>query len=166
MWMLMITRAVKMKCAGGKSERPWTFKLFIITPTRGFSGIWFCLNIPIDMQVSEQVGGSQLSFWFAFRKQYVRDGGKDGEQSDCLIISPLFQNTVLIEEILQMHLSVKFGIFKAALFITPDLGTELRKWISVIHRLKKEPFVEKVGLKLSLGVVVTIFFFFKSEKKK
>lgn len=112
---------------GGKSKRPWTFKLFIITPTPGFGGIWFCLNIPIDMQVSKQVGGSQLSFRFAFRKQYVIDGGKDGEQSGCLIISPLFQNTVLIEEILRMHLSVKFRIFKTALFITPDLGTELLK---------------------------------------
>lgn len=47
---------------GGKSKRPWTFRLFIITPTRWFCGIWFCLNIPIDMQVSEQVGGSQLFF--------------------------------------------------------------------------------------------------------
>lgn len=155
--MLMIRRAVKMKCAGGKSKRPWTFMLFIITPTRGFGGIWLSLNIPIDMQVSEQVGGSQLSFWFAFRKQYVRDGGKDGEQSDYLIISPLFQNTVLREETLRMHLSVKFGIFKAALFITPDLGTGPSKWISVIHCLKKEPFVEKVGLKLNLGIVFLLF---------
>lgn len=119
--------------------------LFIITPTRGFSGIWLSLNIPIDMQVSEQVGGSQLSFWFAFRKQYVRDGSKDGEQSDYLIISPLFQNTVLREETLRMHLSVKFGIFKAALFITPDLGTGPSKWISVIHCLKKEPVCRKSG---------------------
>lgn len=124
---------------GGKSKRPWTFKLFIITPTPGFGGIWFCLNIPIDMQVSKQVGGSQLSFRFAFRKQYVIDGGKDGEQSGCLIISPLFQNTVLIEEILRMHLSVKFRIFKTALFITPDLATMVQscwKWISVICCLK------------------------------
>lgn len=58
MGMLMIRQAAKMKCAGGKSKRPWTFKLFIfiITPTRRFSGIWFCLNIPIDMQVSAMSG--------------------------------------------------------------------------------------------------------------
>lgn len=144
-------QAMKMKCTGGKSKRPWTFKLFIIPPTRRFTGIWFCLNIPINMQVSEQVGGSQLCLWFAFHKQYVRDGGKDGEQSDFLIISTLFQNTVLIE-ILQMHFSVKGRIFETALFITPDVRAELRKWISISHCSKKEPFVDGVDLKLCLDV--------------
>lgn len=144
-----------MKCAGGKSKRPWTFNLFIITPTRGFRGIWFCLNIPINMQVSTQVGGSQLSLWLAFCKQYVRDGSKDGEQSDFLIISTVFQNTVLIEENRRMHLSVKSRIFEAALFIPSDLCTQLRKWISITCCLKKEIFVDSVGLKLCLDVCVT-----------
>lgn len=145
-----------MKCAEGESKRPWTFNLFIITPTRRFGGIWFCLNIHINMQVSAQVGGSQLSLWFAFCKQYVRDGGKDGEQSDFLIILTVFQNTVLIEESLRMHLSVRGRIFEAALFITPDLRTQLRKWISITCCLKKEPFVDRVGLELCLDVCVTL----------
>lgn len=55
-----------------------------------------------------------------------------------------------------MHLSVNFRLFKAALFITPDLGTEQRKWLSVIHCLKREPFVEKVDLKLSIALFVIL----------
>lgn len=159
-------KAGKMKCAGGKSKRPWTFKLLIITPTHRIRGIWVCLNIPINMQVSVQVGGSQLSLWFAFCKQHVRDGGKDGEQSDFLIISTVSQNTVLIEESLQMRLSVKGRIFEAALFITPDLRTQLRKWISITRCLKKEPFVRWSGFKTFFGCICYTFCFFEREKKR
>lgn len=68
------------------------------------------LNIPIYMQVSEQVCASLLSLWFLFRKQHVRDDGGDGEQSDSIIISALFRNTMLILEVLLMRLPVKFWI--------------------------------------------------------
>lgn len=64
------------------------------------------------MQVSEQVGGSLLSLWFVFRKQHVRDDGKDGEQSDSIIISALFRYTTLTAEPLQMHFLVQFWIKK------------------------------------------------------
>lgn len=77
-------------------------------------------------------------------------------QSDFLIISTVFQNTVLMEESLPMHLSVKGRIFEAALFITPDLRTQLKKLISITCCLKKEPFVDGVGLKLSLYIYVTL----------
>lgn len=83
-------------------------------PQSFVAGIRLYLNNPIDMQVSEQVGGSQLSLWYVFRKQNVRDDGRDGEQSDSIIIPALFWNTTLIAEILQMHLSVKIRIRKAA----------------------------------------------------
>lgn len=108
------------------------------------------------MQVSAQVGGSQLSLWFAFCKQYVRDGSKDGEQSDFLIISTVFQNTVLIEESLRMHLSVKGRIFEAALFITPDLRTQLRKWISITCCLKKGAICSRSGFEMSGCICYTL----------
>lgn len=79
-----------------KRKRPWTIHDFVVSPTRKLFGTCFAfLNNPIDMQVSVQVGGSRLSFWFVFRKQHVRGDAKDREQSDSMIISPLFRYTRL-----------------------------------------------------------------------
>lgn len=41
----------------------------------------FSLNRSIYMQCSEQQDDGLLSFSFQFRKQHVRDGGVDGEQT-------------------------------------------------------------------------------------
>lgn len=77
-----------------KRKRPWTIHDFVVSPTHKLFGTCFVfLNNPIDMQVSVQVGGSWLSFWFVFRKQHVRGDAKDREQSDSMIISPLFRYT-------------------------------------------------------------------------
>lgn len=98
--------------SGGKEKGLERSTALSSLPLTGSLGIGFCLNIPIDIQVSDQVGGSPLSLWFVFRKQHVRDDGKDGEHTDSIIISALFRNTTLIAEILPMHLSVKFRIKK------------------------------------------------------
>lgn len=72
--------AVKMKWLGGnKKDLEQSTSLWYLSPTHGFFGNWFCLNSPIDMQVSKQVGGSPLCLWFVFHKQHVRDDGKDGD---------------------------------------------------------------------------------------
>lgn len=64
-----------------------------------------------------------------------------------------------------MHLSVKCGIFTAALFIDPHFGSEPRKWISVSPCLKREPFVDRVGLQLSPRVFVHHLIFCESKKE-
>lgn len=58
------------------------------------------LNIPIYMQVSEQLDVSLLSFWFLFRKQHVRDDGGDVEQSYFII-----KFTSLLEHIAYIRVS-------------------------------------------------------------
>lgn len=84
------------KKTGGKKEKkdPELTSTLLSLPLTGSLGfVLHFLNNPIDMQVSVQVGGSRLCLWFVFRKQHVRVDGEDGEQSDSIIISPLFRYT-------------------------------------------------------------------------
>lgn len=96
------------------------------------------LNIPICMQVSEQVDAGLLSLWFLFRKQHVRDDGGDGEQSGSIIISALFRNTTLILEVLLMHLPVKFRIkklhYSSALILARNLGGKTEAYHLLLDR--------------------------------
>lgn len=113
----------KMFLMNKKINRKWLRKawnilglpvIFLTGHSSDLSGTQFLslLNFLIYMQVSEKVDVCQLSFWFLFRKQHVRVDGGDGEQSYALIKSSLFWNTVLVLEILLMHIFLEFWIKK------------------------------------------------------
>lgn len=106
MFLLNETLQEKQKTKPASLEHSTYFDFSQLLPDAVLS----LLNLPIYMQVGEQLDVGQLSFWFLFHKQYVRDDGGDGEQSYFIIKFPLYWNTKLILETLLMHLSVKFWI--------------------------------------------------------